>query len=103
VGSFQPSTITSFHHLEVGENIMDDELVNKFPHNLGDLLKDWYKPSKHFKTITLNEYHTISLRLPYQYVVAMVCRLYGELYSYNFKITRVPLIHYITLSRASFN
>jgi hypothetical protein len=77
MGSFQPSTIASFYHLEEGEKVLDDELVN-FPHNPKDLLKDWYKPRKHFKTRTSNEYPTNSLMFPYQYAAEMVCRLYGE-------------------------
>jgi len=78
VGSFQPSTIASYYHLEEGENILDEKLVKNFPHNPRDLLKGWNKPGKHFKTKTSNEYPTNSLRLPYQYAVAMVCRIYGE-------------------------
>jgi hypothetical protein len=54
VVSFQPSTITSFYHLEEGEKVLDDELVNNFPRNPKDLLKDWYKPRKYFKTKTSN-------------------------------------------------
>jgi hypothetical protein len=49
---FQPSTITSYYHLKEEENILDDELVNNFPHNPRYLLKDWYKLGKHFKTKT---------------------------------------------------
>jgi hypothetical protein len=52
IRSFQPSTIISYYHLKEEENNLNDEFVNNFPHNLRDLLKDWFNPSKHFKTKT---------------------------------------------------
>jgi hypothetical protein len=40
MGSFQPLAIISFYHLVEGKKILDDELVNNFPHSPRDILKD---------------------------------------------------------------
>jgi hypothetical protein len=56
VGAFQPLTMTSYYHLEEGENILDDNLVKNFLHNHRNLLKDWYKYGNNFKTRTSNKY-----------------------------------------------
>jgi hypothetical protein len=89
--------------MEEGGNVLNDGLIQNFPHNPIDLLKEWYKLGKHFKTRNLNEYLTNALRFPYQYDVAMVCKLYGEPNGHKFKITWVPLIHYVTFAGSSFN
>jgi hypothetical protein len=100
LSSLQPS---SYCHLDEGEKILDDELVKKFPHNSREFLKDWYKPENYFKTRTSNEYPTNSLRLPYQYAVAMVCKIYREENVVKSKISWVPLIHYVTFSGSLFD
>jgi hypothetical protein len=74
-------------------------MVREFPHSSWDLMKSWYKLSKHFKTGSSNDYPIYSL----QYVVATLCRIYEERDAHKFKILWVPLIHYVISSRSSFN
>jgi hypothetical protein len=58
---------------------------------------------KSFKIRPSGEYPTSLLRTLYQYVVAMLCRLYGEHDASKFMLSLVPLIYYIVDIGSSFN
>jgi hypothetical protein len=103
ITSFQASTIASCYHLDKGELSLDENLIKEFPLKVKDLFKVWYNPNKPFKSRPSGEYPTNLLRTPYQYVVVMLCRLYGEPDASKFPMTWEPLIYYITDVGSNFN
>jgi hypothetical protein len=82
---------------------LDNELLGGFKHTSKDLCPTWYKPDKVFKLRPTGGYPTSSLRRPYQYMVAMLCRLYGEEDASKFSLSYMPLIYYCIDKGASFN
>jgi hypothetical protein len=100
---FQDLVISSCYHIEEREKELDMKLVNNFPHSPRELLKSWYKPGKLFKSRPSNEYPTNMLRLPYQYAMAMIYRIYREPNAQKFKITWVPFLDYVTDTGSTFN
>jgi len=76
--SFQVADIDKYYHLEKGTRSLNDEIIDKFAQKAKDIFKIWYKLDKNFKLRLSGEYPTTFLRIPYQYIVAMLCRIYGE-------------------------
>ena len=68
-----------------------------------DLFPTWYKADKKLKYRVKGQYHTTNLRIPYQYMVAMLWRLYGELDAPQFPLSYLPLIYLCAYVGASFN
>jgi hypothetical protein len=93
--------ITSCYNLGEGENAIDEDLVEDFSHNSRDFLNISYKLGKHFKTMPSNEFPTSSLKLPYYYALAMLCRFHEEPDAQKFKISWVPLLYYVTSLESS--
>jgi len=63
----------------------------------------WYKLDKQFNLRPTGAYPTITLRIPYQYMVAMLCRLYRETTASKFPLSYMHLIHYCVDEGSSFN
>jgi hypothetical protein len=91
------------YHLDKGEISLDKKLIKEFPLKEKYLFKVWYNPNKPFKSIPSSEYPTNLLRMMYQYVVAMLCRLYGEPYASKFPMTWAHLIYYVVDVGSTFN
>jgi hypothetical protein len=79
--------------LDKGNWSLDDDLIKNFPHKVKYLFKIWYNPNKKFKIRPSGEYPTTSLRTPYQNIVAMLSKLYGEHDASKFTLSSMPLIH----------
>jgi hypothetical protein len=90
--SFQASNISSYYHLEKGDLSLDEYLIKKFSLKAKDLFKLWYNPGNSFKIRASGKYSTSSLRTSYQYIVAVLYRVYGEHDSSNFTLSMVPII-----------
>jgi hypothetical protein len=103
IASFQAIELDKYYHLENRTQSLDEELIRNFPHKAKHLFKIWYKTNKTFKLIPSRDYLTSSLRTPYQYIVAMFCRLYGDKYASKFTITLIPLIYYCVNEVSSFD
>jgi hypothetical protein len=63
----------------------------------------WYMAEKKFKYRPKGGYPTSYLRRPYQYLVAMLCRLYWEPDTFQFSLFYMPLIYYYADKGISFN
>jgi hypothetical protein len=103
ITSFEASTIASRYHLDKGKRSMDENIIKKFPLKSKDLLKAWYNPNKLFKSMPSSEYPNNLFRMPYQYVVVMIYRLYGVPDASKLPMTWVPLIYYIVDVELTFN
>nr|ADE77593.1 unknown [Picea sitchensis] len=103
IASFQGSDLAKYYHLENGTQKLDDELLNKFPYKANDLFKIWCKPDVVFKHRQSRNYPTTGLKAPYQYIVAMLCRLYGKKDASKFTFLPMPLIYYCANEGMKFN
>jgi hypothetical protein len=77
--------------------------VKEFPFNPRETMKNLWVPSKKFKTRSSDDFPTKMLRTPYQYVVAMLFRIYGDIDAHKFKVSWVPLIYSIPTIGFVFN
>jgi hypothetical protein len=78
IASFRPDDLAKCYHLEAGNKKLDGQLLSELELTPKDLFPTWYKVDKKFKYRVKGRYPTTNLRRPYQYMVAMLCRLYGE-------------------------
>jgi len=92
--SFHPEDLAKCYHMEKGTLNMDNELLNGFKHTKKYLCCIRYKTYKQFKLKPTGGYPITLQMNPYQYMVAMLCRLYREINASNFFILYIPLIHY---------
>jgi hypothetical protein len=94
IASFWPKDLEKCYHLEKGTKKLENKLLVEFKHTTKELFPRWYKPDKQFKLRPRGGYPTTALRRPYQYMVAMLCRLYGEKDASQFSLSYMPLIYY---------
>jgi hypothetical protein len=96
IASFQGSNLAKYYHLKKGLQQLDGDLLTKFPYRGDDLFKLWCKPDVVLKHRHSGNYPIADLKSPYQYIVAMLCRLYGKKNSSTFTFSLIPLIYYCT-------
>jgi hypothetical protein len=80
--------------MEKGTKNIYNELLGEFKHTTKDLCRIWYKPDMQFKLRPTGGYPTTAFRKPYQYMVAMLCRTYGEQDAPKFPLSYMSLIYY---------
>jgi hypothetical protein len=71
--------LAKLYHIEKGSKRLDNNILSEFEYTPKDMFPKWYMEDKQFKYIPKIGYPTSALRRTYQYLVAMLCRLYGEL------------------------
>jgi hypothetical protein len=76
--------------------------MKEFPYKPKYLMNNRWVLGKKFKTRASDDYPTNLLRPPYQYVVVMLCKLYGDPDAQKFKVSLVHLIHSITTTGSIF-
>jgi hypothetical protein len=103
ITSFRPEYLTKFHHIGKGIKKLDNKLLDEFEYTPKVLFPKWYKSRKQFKHRPKGDYPTSALRKPYQYTIAMLCRLYGEPYTTHFPLFYMSLIYYCADEELSFN
>ena len=103
IASFQASDLAKYYHLEKGPQQLDGDLLSKFPYKGNELFKIWCKPDIVFKHKRSGNYPTTELKTPYQYIVAVLCRLYGKKNASKFTFSLMPLIYYCTNEGLEFN
>jgi hypothetical protein len=103
IASFRPDDLAKCYHLEArnkklyGKLLSELELIPKY------LFPKWYKLDKKLKYQIKGRYPTTNLRKPYQYMVTMLCMLYGEPNATQFPLSYMPLIYFCANVGASFN
>jgi hypothetical protein len=103
IASFKPDDLAKCYHIEAGNKNLDGQLLSELELTPKDLFPTWYKADKQFKYRPKSRYPTTNLRRPYQYMVAMLCRLYGEPDATHFPLSYMPLIYFCADVGASFN
>jgi hypothetical protein len=62
---------------------------------MSDLMREWWYDSNYLKITVDNIYLVPILKKPPMLVVIFLYRLYGEKYSFKFKLGQAPLIHQV--------
>jgi hypothetical protein len=78
ITSFRPKYLAKCYHIEKGSKRLDKNILSDFEYTPTDLFPKWYRADKQFKCISKSGYPTSALRRHYRYLVAILCRLYGE-------------------------
>jgi hypothetical protein len=103
IASFQTKYLERCYHIEKGTKNLDKKLLDEFEYMPKYMFLKWYKEDKQFKHRPKGGYPTSTLRKPYQYMVTMLCRIYGELGASHFPLSYMPLIYYCADEGFSFN
>jgi hypothetical protein len=72
-------------------------------HNTSRLMASWWREDKKFTNQSTGWYGTTNLREPYVYLMALICRLYGEKDFSRFSEAWMPLAYTVAIVGCSFN
>jgi hypothetical protein len=103
IASSRSENLAKCFHIEEGIKRLDSILLNKFEYTPNEFFPKWYREDKKFKYRPKSGYPNSALRIPYQYLVAMSCRLYGEFDTTQFSLSYIPIIYYCMDEGTSFN
>ena len=80
MGVFLPKEVQKYYKLRDSEERINTDFVVKLYelHDTSRLISSWWKEDKKFTNRSNGWYRTINLREPYMYLMALICRLYGE-------------------------
>jgi hypothetical protein len=80
VGFFLPVEVQKYYKLRDLEERLNTEFVVKFYefYDTSMLLASWWKEDKKFTNRRSNWYNMVKGTEPYMYLLALICRLYGE-------------------------
>jgi hypothetical protein len=80
VGVFLPIEVQNYYKLRDPKERLNTYFVVKFYeyHDTNMLLASWWKEDKKFTNRNIGWYNTINLKETYMYLMALICRLYGE-------------------------
>jgi hypothetical protein len=94
-----------YYKLKEPEVRLNTDFVVKFyeQHNTNQLLASWWKEDRKFVNRASGWYNTINLREPYMFLMALICRLYGEKDCSKFLEAWIPLAYTIAISGSVFN
>jgi hypothetical protein len=91
------------YHIEVGNKRLYGQILSELDLTLKDLFTTWYKAYKWFKYWPKSRYTTTNLRRPNQYMVSMMCKLYGETDATHFPLSYMTLFYLCAHVVVSFN
>jgi len=94
IASYRIEYLAKCYHIEKGIKRLDNKLLSEFEYTPKDLFPKWYREDKQFKYRPKSGYPKSALRRPYHYLVAMLCKLYGEDDASQFSLFYMPLIYY---------
>ena len=72
-------------------------------HDTSRLLASWWREDKKFTNKNIGWYNTVILREPYMYLMALICRLYGEKDCSKFLEAWMPLAYTMVIFGSCFN
>jgi hypothetical protein len=89
---------------ELGGQLNTNFMVKFYEqHNTNQLLESWWKEDTKFLNRAYGWYNTINLREPYIFLMALICRLYGEKYCSKFLEAWMPLAYIVSIYGSVFN
>jgi hypothetical protein len=105
VGVFLPTEVQKYYKLRDPEERLNTDFMVKFYeiHDTSRLLASWWKEDKKFTNRSTGWYNTVNLREPYMYLMALICRLYGEKDCSKFSEAWMPLAYTVEILGSNFN
>jgi hypothetical protein len=102
---FLPTEVQKDYKLKDPEEWLNTNFVVKFYefHDTNRLMASWWKEEKKFTNWSNGWYGTVNLRETYIYLMALICRLYGEKECSKFSEAWMPLAYTVAISGSSFN
>jgi hypothetical protein len=105
IGIFLPVGVQKYYKLRDPEERLNTYFVVKFYeyHDTNSILASWWREDKKFTNINTRWYNTINLIDAYMYLMALICRLYGENDCSKFSEAWIPLAYTMAIYGSSFN
>jgi hypothetical protein len=105
VGVFLPVEVHNYYKLRDLEERLNTDFVIKFyeKHDTNKVMASWWREDKKYTNRTSGWYPTTNLREPYIYLMALICRLYGEKDCSRFSEAWMPLAYMVAISGRGFN
>jgi hypothetical protein len=72
-------------------------------HDTSRVIASWWREDKKYTNRSIGWYGTTNLREPYIYLMALICRLYGEKECSIFLEAWMPLAYTVVISGSTFN
>jgi hypothetical protein len=105
VGFFLPTEVQKYYKVRyLKERLNTDVVVNFYEfHDTNQLMASWWKEDEKFNNQRNGWYGTVNLREPYIYLMALICRLYGETNFSKFSEAWMTMTYTVAISRSIFN
>jgi hypothetical protein len=102
---FLPVEVQSYYKLRDPEERLNTDFVIKFyeRHETGWVMDSWWREDKKYTNRTSGWYQTANLRESYIYLMALICRLYGEKECSRFSEAWMPLAYAVAIFGRGFN
>jgi hypothetical protein len=100
-----PVEVQNYYKLRDPEERLNTDFVVRFyeKHDTSRVMASWWREDKNFTNQTSGWYPTTNLRESYIYLMALICRLYGEKYCSRFSEAWMPLAYTVAISGRGFN
>jgi hypothetical protein len=97
--------LQSYYKLRDPEERMNTDFIVRFyeRHDTGQVMASWWREDKKYTNRTFGWHQTNNLRESYIYIMALICRLYGEKDCSRFSEVWMPLAYMVAISGRDFN
>jgi hypothetical protein len=94
-----------YYKLRDPEERLNIDFIVKFyeHHDTSRVMASWWREDKKYTNWSTGWYQTTNLREPYIYLMALICRLYGEKDCSRFSEAWMPLAYTVAISGSGFN
>ena len=102
---FLPVEVQKYYKLRDPKERLNTDFMVKFyeHHDTNHVMDSWWREEKKFTNQRNGWYGTINLRESYIYLMALICRLYGEKYCSKFSKVWIPLAYKVVIIGCNFN
>jgi hypothetical protein len=102
---FLPVEVQKYYKLRDPEERLNTDFVVKFYecHDTSRVMASWWREDKKYTNRSTGWYGMTNLREPYIYLMALICRLYGEKDCSRFSEAWMPLAYTVAISGSGFN
>jgi hypothetical protein len=102
---FLPVEVHKYYKLrDPEERLNTDFMVNLYEcHDTNRVMASWWREDKKYTNRSTRWYGMKNLRETYIYLVALICRLYGEKDCSRFSEAWIPLPYIVAISESGFN
>jgi hypothetical protein len=105
IGVFLSVEVQSYYKIRDPEEWLNTDFVVSFyeHHDTFQVMDLWWREDKKYTNRTSSWYQTTNLRESYIYLMALICRLYGEKYCSRFSEAWIPLAYIVAIFGRDFN